>query len=526
MTWDVTTLTPSAMLTNFNAIIDEGHSTSRTIAMFSAYLRRHLVPTSVTPDERARQESSQRMRREMEEATFRREVEARVKVEVEAALSRQNCSTHPNRSTRSNRIRPSIPLQDEGSYFGPPRNTHQSFYAGTHSADGGSHSACTDLHSARTDAPSAGTGVHPVQQIDPIFTTPFYISHEDAGFQEQYPHANLEEYQNREVEEESVQDEREVIPDAPRCSARPTDRTPSLPSGPPSIPAFGAVNVPLITSLLPGVSPCVEQWGMGPQVEDATEEAEVKNNAEIIPKPELNTEVPVVEQEQRNDVLVVEKGESAIIVGETVISEAEPESNGEPTDKTEANGNIQHDFIPELEPPVPITGVNGESQETNGEMETPEDTQNTSQGNSIFTVSQVNDTQLTHDSTYASQEEVCDLTDRMDDVPRYRAPRQLRGSSPLIADEDAPCYELRSAARQQRQSSPLVANNAVLGKRSRPSDDGEEDEPEPTTRKHMPWTPAAEATGNRLAAQGVAGLEATRAMAAAVAESARIFSDN
>jgi hypothetical protein len=190
------------------------------------------------------------------------------------------------------------------------------------------------------------------------------------------------------------------------------------------------------------------------------------------------------------------------------------------------SGNIQHDFIPELEPPVPITDVNGESQETNGEMETQEDTQDTSQGNYIFTVSQVNDTQLTQDSTYASQEEVCDLIDRMDDVPRYRAPRQLRGLSPLIADENAPRYALRSAARQQRHSFPLVANNAVLGKRSRPSDDGEEDEPEPTTRRHMPWTPAAEATGNRLAAQGVADLEATRATAAAVAESARNFSDN
>jgi hypothetical protein len=518
----VTTQTRSAMLTTLKNIIGQGHLESRTLAIFSAYLRLNLVPASVssyellTQDECARQESSQRIRREMEEARFRREVGARVKVEVEAALRRQNRSARPNRTRAS-----APPLRDEGSYFDPPRNVHQSFYADSHSAGADAHSTDTVRHSAGIDTPFAGTGGRPVQQIASVFTKPFYIHHEDEGFQERYPHANLEEYQSREIEEAPVEDEDEVIPEAPRRSARPTYRAPSLPSEPPSLPTSGAVNVPLITSSHPGVSSCVEKWVTGHQIEDANEEAEVVNNAETIPKPKVSTQVSVAEPEQPEPVPVVDKGESAIVVGDTDMAEAEPETNGQSADETEASGNIQHDFSSELESSFPITGINGETQETNGEIETPEDSQDTSQGNSIFTVLQVNDTQLTQDSAYASQEEVCDLIDRMDDAPSYRARTlpQLRRSSPPIADEDAPRYELRSAARQQRHFSPLVADNAVLGKRSRSSDARDEDVSQHKITKLS--TSDAQQTANELVGKvAFAELRATRERITAAAENA------
>jgi hypothetical protein len=88
----VTKFTPTAFLNKLKTLIDGSQLTSQAPTKFSDYLRRNLVPASVsshqtlTQDERARRESSRRMRRAAREAKFKRGVETRVEVEVEALM--------------------------------------------------------------------------------------------------------------------------------------------------------------------------------------------------------------------------------------------------------------------------------------------------------------------------------------------------------------------------------------------------------------------------------------------------------
>jgi hypothetical protein len=472
----VTKLTPQMISSKLNEFIDEGGAKAQVLTKFSQYLQRNikLLPVSMlqelTPDELALQESSLRMRkarirfqirdelraevRAEVEVEVRRDLKAEVEAEVRAEMRRDGTARR-NRTRQSAAAPAAAPRRRNASHFHGPETVGDSFYAGSHSADfvphpisGGTHTANTGTHSTNSGSRSAGARTHsantgrtPVQEQDPRLLQSFYIPHTARGFRQLFPRADLDEYRSREIEEEPAQD---VPEDVPEVSQRSAQRSPS----PPSLPLSGGVNVSFVASSPPGVSPSVENWGTDRQDGDENEEAKVETTAEPAAAaetepnngteteqtpfgdaaPKLNTEEPVVEPEQRDPTGATDQDDSALVPGDTIMSDDEPEvpKTGEDfAGETDANGNIQHDFILGLQPFILITDTNGESQETNDETET--------QGNSQ------DHTQLTNDSgytsqepVYASQEEVHDLIGRMDDRYQYRAPlpRQLRSSPP------------------------------------------------------------------------------------------------
>jgi hypothetical protein len=231
-----------------------------------------------------------------------------------------------------------------------------------------------------------------------------------------------------ETETEAAQEALEVTVETPRRT-RPAANTPPLPRELPG--SFTTIRnlAPNLPSSPPGLPLNVKNWGTGPQEEVETEniveavtELEVKIETEldkgINPEHkvsgnaaiELNNENSAAEPEQREAVAAADEFKPTIVVGDTVMSNAEPEvpkTGEESVDIPEItiNDNIQHNF----------------TSRPDGETETHEDTQNTQLTNDSGYSSQV--------PAYASQEEFRNLIAPMDDEP----PRPRAGSSRYAA---------------------------------------------------------------------------------------------
>ncbi|KAF1829047.1 hypothetical protein BDW02DRAFT_602889 [Decorospora gaudefroyi] len=415
----VSTQSARAMMLTLSTIVRHGESEYDVLQKFSKYLHQNLRPaivesfTLVPP--------RQNTRRAIDRAAGARLRKAR------AALIKKGVEPTPSSATTAS---------GDGSRFGGPVNINQSFYApdGCQPSTGSMGGSVRNTENNSAWAPKFGEVKYgPPQDAQ----TSFYMSHKDPKFPRLYPHADLNEYEMPESEKKAAREMREVE-DAVSRPSRAEYVVQALPSSPPGYSSsvgdyFGETG---------GVDVVDQSLDHTVQVEKPAEvavKADEKEDVQLNDKPSVDAaacfevENPVAGLDQRKSADVSGNDDSALVLDDTSLSASKQPVHSAPTQDA-VNTNFNRNFSFSFSQPA---GDNT-----------------------------IDDTQLTHDSTYASQLEA--PTDRQSFELQPRAPAARKKK--VIADTS----KLRRSSRLAKTSGAPAAENVVLGKRARGDKDVEE----------------------------------------------------